>query len=232
MTRGARHPARAAFRPRLRRASIAAMTADDPLANRRPLAARRLPAMQRLAAGLARAGVAPNAISAAGIAFAVLAALALLATPGRPALWLLAAALVQLRLLANLLDGLVAVEGGLGAPTGPLWNEVPDRLEDTAILAAFGAAAGTPTLGLWTALAAVACAYVRQVGGALGQPQAFLGPMAKQHRMAAVTAGALLGFATALAGAATALPALVLWAILLGTLATIARRLRHIARAL
>jgi phosphatidylglycerophosphate synthase len=203
-----------------------------PPANRRPIASRHLAVVRRLAAALARARVAPDAISAAGIAFALAAALALLAAGAHPAAWLLAAALVQLRLLANLLDGLVAVEGGLASPMGVLWNEVPDRLEDTAILAAYGTAAGSPALGLWAALAAVACAYVRQVGGALGQPQSFLGPMAKQHRMAAVTAGCVSGFAAALLGAGAALPGLLLWAILLGTLVTIACRLRHIARGL
>ena len=108
--------------------SRARMMADDPLANRRPLASRRLGIMRRLAEGLARAGVSPNAISVAGIGFALIAALALLqagaAGPlrlgGAPwaAGWLVAALGVQLRLLANLLDGLVAVEGGLGSPLG------------------------------------------------------------------------------------------------------------------
>ena len=102
---------------------------------------------------------------------------------------------------------------------------MPDRVEDTAILWAFGVAAGWPALGLWAALAAMACAYVRQVGGALGQPQSFLGPMAKQHRMAAVTLGCLLGFAAAVAGGGRGCPGLVLWAVLLGSLVTIARRL-------
>ena len=178
--------------------------ADDPTANRRPLASRRLGVVHRLAEALARAGVSPNAISLAGIGFALLAALALLqaGVPGplrltvapSPLGWLVGLVFVQLRLLANLLDGLVAVEGGRGSATGPLYNEVPDRIEDTAILWAFGVAAGSPALGLWAALAAMACAYVRQVGGGLGQPQSFLGPMAKQHRMAAVSLGCLLGF--------------------------------------
>ena len=216
--------------------------ADDPLANRRPLAARRLGIMRRLAEGLARAGVSPNAISVAGIGFALLAALALLQAgapgplrlPGAPwaAAWLVAALGVQLRLLANLLDGLVAVEGGRGSPTGALFNEVPDRVEDTAILWAFGVAAGWPALGLWAALAAMACAYVRQVGGALGQAQSFIGPMAKQHRMAAVTLGCLVGFAEAVAGGGPGLPGLLLWVVFLGSLLTIARRLGHVARGL
>ncbi|MFO1208779.1 MAG: CDP-alcohol phosphatidyltransferase family protein [Amaricoccus sp.] len=216
--------------------------ADDPAANRRPLASRRLGMVRRLAEALARARVAPNAISLAGIGFALVAGLALLQAGPRgplrlaaapwPAAWLVAAAFVQLRLLANLLDGLVALEGGLGSPTGALYNEVPDRVEDTAILAGFGVAAGWPILGLWAALAAIGCAYVRQVGGGLGQPQCFLGPMAKQHRMAAVTAGCLLGFGAAVAGSGLGLPGIVLWIVLLGSLATIARRLRHIAAGL
>lgn len=204
--------------------------ADSP--DRRPLASRRLPVVQRLAASFARAGIAPNAISGAGIVFALGAGLALAASPVHPALWLVAAALVQMRLLANLLDGLVAIEGGRATATGPLWNEVPDRVEDTAILAAFGAAAGAPGLGLWAALAAVSCAYVREVGSALGQAPCFIGPMAKQHRMAAVTAGCLLGFAAALADGGAILPRLLLWAILAGTLVTIARRLARIAGGL
>ena len=136
---------------------------------------------------------------------------------------------MQLRLLANLLDGLVAVEGGRGTALGPLYNEVPDRIEDTAILAAFGMAAGWPMLGLWAALAAMACAYVRQLGGALGQPQSFIGPMAKQHRMAAISLGCLLGFGEAVAGAPAGLPGIVLWVVLVGSLVTAARRLGLIA---
>ncbi|HET9069806.1 MAG TPA: CDP-alcohol phosphatidyltransferase family protein [Amaricoccus sp.] len=206
---------------------------DDPTANRRPLASRRLGVMRRLAEALARAGVAPNAISLAGVGFALAAAAALVAAgAGWTAGWLVGAGFVQLRLLANLLDGLVAVEGGLGTPTGVLFNEVPDRVEDAAILAGFGVAAGWPMLGVWAAVAAVGCAYVRQVGGALGQAQSFIGPMAKQHRMAAVTLGCLLGFAERLAGSGPGLAGLLLWVVLAGTLLTIARRLRRIARGL
>ncbi|HET9067185.1 MAG TPA: CDP-alcohol phosphatidyltransferase family protein [Amaricoccus sp.] len=207
--------------------------ADDPTANRRPLASRRLGVMRRLAEALARARVAPNAISVAGTLFALVAAAALVAAgSGWAAGWLLGAVFVQLRLLANLLDGLVAVEGGRGTPTGVLFNEVPDRVEDAAILAGFGVAAGWLMLGVWAALAAVGCAYVRQVGGALGQAQSFIGPMAKQHRMAAVTLGCLIGFAEALAGSGPGLAGLLLWGVLAGTLLTIVRRLRHVARGL
>jgi phosphatidylglycerophosphate synthase len=207
--------------------------AADPHLNRRPLASRELGIVRRLASALARAAVTPNQISTAGIVFALAAAVALWqAAEGRAIGWLFGLLFIQLRLLANLLDGLVAVEGGRGDALGPLYNEVPDRIEDTAIIAAFGLAAGWPGLGVWAALAAVGCAYVRQLGGALGQVQSFMGPMAKQHRMAALTFGCVVGFAEALAGSTLGLTGYLLWAVFLGTLVTIARRLMHIAAGL
>ena len=43
-------------------------------------------------------------------------------------LFLVAAVCVQLRLLANLLDGMVAVGSGQASRIGELYNEVPDRV--------------------------------------------------------------------------------------------------------
>ena len=76
------------------------------------------------------------------------------------------------------------------------------------------------------------CAYVRVLGGALGQPQTFAGPMAKQHRMAAITLGCLLGAAELVAGRAPVTPQIILWIVTLGALLTAARRLAIIARGL
>ena len=62
-------------------------------------------------------------ISAASIVFSAFAAAAMLAASTRFGaerieLFILAAVLIEGRLLANLLDGLVAVEGGLGSKSG------------------------------------------------------------------------------------------------------------------
>ena len=109
------------------------------LDNRRPIKARGANWSKRAAAALAKAQVRPNVISAASVAFAVLGG-ALLAISGqtpnlvRSAALLLAAACIQGRLLCNLLDGMVAVEHGEGSPTGPLWNEIPDRVADVFFL--------------------------------------------------------------------------------------------------
>jgi len=74
--------------------------------------------------------------------------------------------------------------GGISSPTGPLWNEMPDRAADVSILVGVGyASTGNPTLGWLAAVVAVATAYVRAEARASGRPNDFCGPMAKPHRM-------------------------------------------------
>lgn len=180
------------------------------MAPRRELATRQTPWAARLAASLARAGIRPNAVSIASIVFALLsmsafAVSAASAAKIRPLLLLSAAAAVQLRLLCNLLDGMLAVEQRLGTATGPLFNEIPDRLADLAILVGAGRAvpelSGSAALGWMAAITALFTAYVRLLAGSLGLTQDFSGPMAKQHRMFVVTLGALAGAIEAAAGA-------------------------------
>jgi phosphatidylglycerophosphate synthase len=176
---------------------------------RRPLKTRERRWAHSLARWLAARGVRPNAVSAASVLFAALAGLCLHLSFEKSseisALLLVgAAALVQLRLLCNMLDGLIAVEGGLGSPAGEVWNDLPDRFADALILVGAGLAvrrmpAGV-TLGWIAALLAVLTAYVRVLGGALGLPQSFAGPMAKQTRMFFVTLGCLAAAAEAALG--------------------------------
>jgi phosphatidylglycerophosphate synthase len=107
-------------------------------------------------------------------------------------LWWTAAILVQVRLLCNLLDGMVAVEGGLGTRSGEVYNELPDRVSDTIILVAAGYSIGQAELGWAAAVVALLTAYIRALGGACGLPQDFGGPMAKPQRMAVVTAACVV----------------------------------------
>lgn len=208
--------------------------------DRRPIAARETRPAAMLAARLIQAGASPDAISLGGMVAGIGAGLALACiawTPGaaRP-LWLLAALLVQFRLLANLLDGMVAIGRGVASARGELFNEVPDRVSDSAVLVGLGIAAGMPWLGLAAALAAMATAYVRAVGRSAGAPSEFCGPMAKQHRMALITALALWCALTPHAWRPAILglghEAWVLVAITLLSLVTAWRRLARIARAL
>ena len=160
---------------------------DDTL-SRRPIAARSSAWAGALSAWLARVGVTPNSISVVSILFAAVGGLLIWLT-AHPLGWLVAAACVQLRLICNLLDGMVAIEGGRKTRTGPIYNEFPDRVADTLLLVPLGYAAGEPWLGWACALLASLTAYVRVFGGAVGLPQDFSGIMAKQRRMAALTIG-------------------------------------------
>lgn len=164
---------------------------DEATKNRRPIAARRNPLIQRIAAAFARAGVSPNAISLLSIVFAAIGAAAL-AWWRSPWAAPLCALCIVLRLLCNLFDGMVAVEGGRQTPTGALYNEVPDRVADSLFLVALGHACGLAWLGWMAALFAALTAYIRTLGGALGQVQDFRGPMAKPHRMWLMVAALLV----------------------------------------
>lgn len=201
----------------------------ESLANRRPLRSRSTPWAAWLTRQVLRTPVTPNAVSALGMGFAAAGAGAfLLAGAGGRWWWLVGAACVQLRLLANLLDGLVAVEGRRHSPTGALWNEFPDRIEDSLLLVAAGYAAGQPALGWAAALMAMATAYVRALGGGLGLGQDFSGPMAKPHRMALLTGGAI---AAAALPTSPVIPA-TLALIVAGAALTGLRRLQRQARML
>ena len=199
-------------------------------ASRRPISARGNATIQRIAAALARSPLTPNAISVLSIFFAAAGAATLLWLPPWGA-WLCALG-IQLRLLCNLFDGMVAMEGGKSTPAGALYNEVPDRIADSLLLVALGCAAGLPWAGWLAALAAALTAYIRTLGGALGQAQDFRGPMAKQHRMALMTVACVVAPIEAmLAGSAWALTVAVA-VIAAGSLLTCGTRLRAIARRL
>ena len=164
---------------------------------RRPLKTRQRAWAQGLARMLTRVGVAPNAISVASLVFAVGAGTCLWQTGhaegvARSVLFLAAAACIQLRLLCNMLDGLVAIEGGRKTVYGEIFNDMPDRFADVAILVGAGYSisnfAWGHELGWLAAVLAVITAYIRLLGGSMGVQQYFLGPMAKPHRMALLTA--------------------------------------------
>ena len=200
--------------------------------NRRPLQSRQTGWAAKLLDLLLGTAITANQISFAGIGFAALGALAMAFAPLHPWLWLFAALMIQARLVANLMDGLVAVEGGRGAPTGAIWNEAPDRLEDTLLLVAFGYGMGLGWLGWLAAVMAAICAYVRLLGGTFGLPQDFVGPFAKQQRMAFLTGASVLSAFEAWFFASHWIGIVALAVVAAGTFLTIGRRLRRQAIAL
>jgi phosphatidylglycerophosphate synthase len=216
---------------------VSAPAASD--ADRRPIAARSWRISQVATDWLVRRGVSANAVSVAGMVAGLAAGAALAATAHFDGLpqrltWLAAAVLVPLRLLANMLDGMVAVGSGQASPVGELYNEVPDRVSDAAALIGLGyAAGGWPALGYLAALAAVFTAYVRALGKAAGAGQEFAGPFAKPQRMwCVIGCAAYLGLSPTDWQPAVGLPAVVLGVVAVGSLFTALRRLRRIARRL
>jgi phosphatidylglycerophosphate synthase len=199
--------------------------------NRRPLKTRSSRWAQRVAAYLASTAISPNQISLLSVVFALAGASALLVDNGAWSL-VFCAVCIQLRLACNLLDGMVALEGGKKSPVGALYNEIPDRVADSLFIVAAGYCADWPTLGWCGALLAALTAYIRVLGGSLGLAQDFRGPMAKPHRMAVLTVGCIVGAGeSAQWGSQYALLGAVL-VITIGSLITCATRIRAMGRAL
>ena len=205
--------------------------------SRRPIASRNTRWAAHVTRRLVAARISPNRISMGSVVAAALAcgafALSGCVGPVWAGLLLIAGAgLTQLRLLCNLFDGLVAVEGGMGSPDGAFWNEVPDRLSDLLILAGFGMAAGSLSMGLLAGALAIFTAYLREFGRAAGLGSDFSGPGAKSHRMAVVTTGALAQVLTLILGLGWPVVLWALWLVTLLTAITVIRRSQRILRGL
>lgn len=212
---------------------------DKDVQDRRPVKTRDARWATVTARWLQRAGATPNGISVASIAFALLAAVcfafAFRHDDGLARLTMIGAIIgIQGRLLCNLFDGMVAVEGGLKSAVGAIYNDMPDRISDSLILLGVGYGLTSlplgPTLGWAAALLAMMTAYIRLLGGSCGLPQRFTGPMAKQHRMALLTLAAAITLMMPAWG--QTLLSIALWLIIVGTLVTCVRRTRRVASAL
>jgi len=199
------------------------------LENRRPLASRQTGWAVRISRWLAGTRVTPNQISMAGMVAALIAAGCLLAAGGatgvaRGVLLLSAALFIQMRLLCNLFDGMVAIESGRASPDGGFWNEFPDRISDLLILMGAAMCVDDPVLG-WAATAfAFLTAYVRELGMTTGAGADFVGPMAKQHRMALVTLATIVSIAEPFWAGTGEILWLALWGVAIGAALTAARR--------
>jgi phosphatidylglycerophosphate synthase len=218
-------------------------TAAPPSPDRRPIRSREHKLWIAIAHALASRGVSANAISILGMIACIAAGAALAATAHSDgwtmrSLWIAGALLIQLRLVCNMLDGMVAIERGIASPVGELYNEIPDRLSDMAALIGLGYAAGSSVaLGFLAAALAVFVAYVRAMAKAAGAPNDFRGPMAKQQRMFLATLAALfMGVAPESwkqpFGNGWTVPSVILGIICIGCIVTAIRRILRAADTL
>ncbi|ATH06823.1 hypothetical protein BIY24_02380 [Halobacteriovorax marinus] len=200
--------------------------------DRRPLKVRGATWAKKLAKMLSDLGLTPNAISILSVVFAFLVLFSAKEAHANKLFLILSAALIQLRLICNLLDGMVAVEHGKSKPNGELFNDVPDRFADAFII--LGASfyvqkdlfflSATNVAWIATCLA-ITTAYIRVLGKSLGTSSYFIGPMAKQHRMFLITVALILEYF--LYGTAYAQKVIYFTLVLIafGSLITIFRRL-------
>lgn len=171
------------------------MQQQEPLENRRPLKVRSNPLSKNIAIWLSQRSITPNQISIMSIVFSIFSAASFILSTHyleyRGWWMILAALFIQMRLLCNLFDGMVAVEGGKSTASGELFNDIPDRISDPIIIIAAGYSVLSLNwgfeLGALAAILAILTAYIRTLAVSIGAPCNFTGPMAKQHRMALLT---------------------------------------------
>ena len=147
--------------------------------DRRPVATRNRKWAQSATTWLAARNVSRNAISIAGMCACIVSrlALALSSVEYNRVFWLIAAFGAQLRLTANMLDGMVALASGRDSKVGELYNEVPDRVSDAAVFIGAGYAwGGNVALGYIATIPAIFTAYVRAAGKIAGAPNEFARP--------------------------------------------------------
>jgi len=167
---------------------------------RRPLTTRDKNWAKKLAAMIAGTGITPDMISVSSSVFAAMT-FGFQFLYGHEnislALWGIIAT-IQLRLLANMFDGMVAVEFNQKSVMGEVFNDLPDRVSDALVFMGFAFILKDKAWGVelsyGAGILAVMTAYIRVLGNGLGVKDLFLGPMAKQHRMFFVTLSCLIGF--------------------------------------
>lgn len=203
-------------------------TPDD--SGRREVATRNAGFAKKFARVLAGMKITPNQISTLSMVFAAVSFGAFWAAGDNVWFLMVAVAGIQLRLLCNLFDGMVAIEHNKKSAVGDLYNEVPDRISDALIILGAGVFARKFPYAMDLAWAGVflatMTAYLRVFGASLVKRHYFVGPMAKQHRMFVVSAASLISlfYEPALYGA--------LYIIAVGSIVTCVRRTLLVARDL
>jgi archaetidylinositol phosphate synthase len=141
-------------------------------------------ALRPLVAFCARNQVYPDVFTYGAVVLSFVGAFAFLRAGARRAwLWLVPPC-VLVRLLLNLMDGLVAREMGLASAWGEVKNEFGDRVADTAIFLGLGFGGYVDVRLVTLALALILCvSYLGILGKALGAVRVYGGIFGKGDRM-------------------------------------------------
>jgi phosphatidylglycerophosphate synthase len=194
---------------------------------------RSKPAAQRIVRPLEDALVArrvhPDVLTALAVGAAALGGAALALAAEAPGLLLAVPLLAGVRLVLNLLDGMVARRTGQARPIGEVWNELGDRAADVFFIGglAFHPAV-EPRIALAAVVAAVLASYAGVATKAAGGTRQYGGILSKPGRMIVLAVAAPLAFVTA-DGRWLAVAAAL---ILVGALVTLAQRIAAARREL
>lgn len=185
------------------------------------------PAFQRLlrplAAGIVRAGVTPNQVTAGALLLSAAVGAVMAWTRSRWSLLLLPPALLA-RMALNALDGMMAREHGMRTRLGALLNELGDVISDALLYLPLALVPGWPAAAM---VCAVVLAGASELAGVAavqaGASRRYDGPMGKSDRAAVFGA---LGLALGLGVPAGRWLDVVLWVVVALLVLTIANRVR------
>jgi archaetidylinositol phosphate synthase len=128
--------------------------------------------------------VSPDAITLAGLLFALAAAALFQVTDMARWPFLVIPVLLLLRIVCNALDGMVAQATGKARPFGEVLNELADRLSDVAILLGIALSPlSSPGWGVAACVAVLLSSYVGVLGKAVGAGRQYGGVLGKADRM-------------------------------------------------
>lgn len=200
--------------------------------DRRPLKTRGALWAKNLAQVMAFSGFSPNQVSILSIFMAFFALISFYYSQNNKYLLLVALVFIQLRLLCNLIDGMIAIEHGKKSKVGEIYNDVPDRYADILIIMGYALAYRNEAfmlhLGWATSCFALFTAYIRVLGKSLGTPSYFCGPMAKPHRMFFICLFSLIDFILFSFDISLPIGSYGMIFILIGSFITVHTRLRKI----
>lgn len=132
----------------------------------------------------------PDVWTWVAVGVACLAGWLLLVSRNHPPALLAVPGLLFLRLLLNVLDGVIAEETHLSSARGEALSEFTDRLSDVAILGGFAMSGfGHASLAVVAIVIVLLVSYVGILGKAVGAGRQYGGLMGKPDRMVAVMLG-------------------------------------------
>jgi phosphatidylglycerophosphate synthase len=171
----------------------------------------------------------PNHISLAMLPVGLLVAAAYwLGAQGFPWLYLLAIALIFLRMFLGTLDGLVATHFGKGTPAGEMLNRLAPELCDVFYLVALALARHEWRLpGILALGMAWLVTFAGLVGATIGRPTQSVGPTGQTDRLAALQILSLLAFLSDTRGWGIDFLGAFLWWVAIASTVTVALRMRR-----